>query len=30
MTTQTFVILRVVAEELQIPEDDLIRRGVHS
>ena len=30
MTTQTNIILREVAEELQIPEDDLIRMGVHS
>lgn len=30
MTSQTIAILSEVAEELHIPEDDLIRRGLHS
>jgi hypothetical protein len=30
VTTQTNIILSEIAEELQIPEGDLIRRGVHS
>jgi hypothetical protein len=30
MTAQTIAILSELAEELHIPEDDLIRRGLHS
>lgn len=30
MTSQTIAILSEVAEELHIPEDDLIRRGLYS
>ena len=30
MTGQTIAILNELAQELQIPEDDLIRRGLHS
>jgi len=30
MASQTIAILSEVAEELHIPEDDLIRRGLHS